>query len=387
MEKYIKDLKFFYHSTKTNLNGFRTKRKLIVIESDDWGGIRMPNKKVYDKLLKFGIKVDKCPYCRFDTLAGKDDLEALFTMLTEFKDFRGNSPVITANVNTSNPDFNAIRDSKFELLITEPFTKTIESYYPNHRVFELWQEGISRGIFFVQNHHILHVNPSLWLKLLKQGNDHLLKAFELYSYGLSFATSPYIKYPYLASLIYENEVDANGVTQFLERGGCEFKRIFGFTSRSFIAPMYCWAPQLEMTFSKMGVEFIQGSNFHRDYDFTTKKFIRYHHGVGKRNTYGQFYLNRNISFEPSISGRPDAIKSCMAGISNAFLFGKPAVISSHRLNFIGQLDEENRTKNIELFRQLIVNIMKKWPEVEFVNTVQLGEIIKNEFSNKDWKDN
>ena len=29
-----------------NIPGWRTKRKLVVIESDDWGAIRMPSKEI-----------------------------------------------------------------------------------------------------------------------------------------------------------------------------------------------------------------------------------------------------------------------------------------------------------------------------------------------------
>jgi hypothetical protein len=35
-----------------NLPGKTTKRKLVVIESDDWGSIRMPNKAVLNTLIK-----------------------------------------------------------------------------------------------------------------------------------------------------------------------------------------------------------------------------------------------------------------------------------------------------------------------------------------------
>lgn len=39
-----------------NMFGLKTKQKIVVIESDDWGSIRMPNKKTYDKLQQRGIK-------------------------------------------------------------------------------------------------------------------------------------------------------------------------------------------------------------------------------------------------------------------------------------------------------------------------------------------
>lgn len=88
-----------------NYKGWQTTRKIIVIESDDWGSIRMPSKEIYDNLLKSGIRVDRCPYNRYDSLASEEDLSALFDVLTSFRDMNGNHPVITANTVVANPDF------------------------------------------------------------------------------------------------------------------------------------------------------------------------------------------------------------------------------------------------------------------------------------------
>ena len=38
-----------------NLRGWKTNRKIVVIESDDWGSIRMASLKSYTNLLKIGI--------------------------------------------------------------------------------------------------------------------------------------------------------------------------------------------------------------------------------------------------------------------------------------------------------------------------------------------
>ena len=45
-----------------NIPGWRTNRHIVVIESDDWGSIRMPSKEVYDKLKTYGRKVENCCY-------------------------------------------------------------------------------------------------------------------------------------------------------------------------------------------------------------------------------------------------------------------------------------------------------------------------------------
>ena len=96
-----------------NMIGWRTKRHLVVIESDDWGSIRMPSREVYDEFLRRGIRVDNDAYCRYDSLATKEDLTDLFDVLQSVKDKNGNHPVITANCVVANPVFDKIKESNF----------------------------------------------------------------------------------------------------------------------------------------------------------------------------------------------------------------------------------------------------------------------------------
>src|SRR5690554_514897 len=77
--------------------GWTTDRKIIVIESDDWGSIRMPSRKVYDRCLEEGYRVDLNPYESFDSLESEEDLMALFETLNKFKDIYGKHPQLTAN--------------------------------------------------------------------------------------------------------------------------------------------------------------------------------------------------------------------------------------------------------------------------------------------------
>jgi len=68
-----------------NSFGWRTNRKIIVIESDDWGCIRMPSKEVYNSLIVKGYPVDKLPYLKYDSLETKNDFDALFDVLNHLK--------------------------------------------------------------------------------------------------------------------------------------------------------------------------------------------------------------------------------------------------------------------------------------------------------------
>ena len=120
--------------------GWRTKRHLVVIESDDWGTIRMPSREVYDEFLRRGIHVDRDPYCRYDNLATKHDLENLFEVLYSVKDKNGHPAVITANTLTANPVFEKIRESGFAQYYFEPFTETLKRDRTHDDVFPVWQD-------------------------------------------------------------------------------------------------------------------------------------------------------------------------------------------------------------------------------------------------------
>lgn len=127
------------HTSSTSPAG-TSNRKIVIIESDDWGSIRMPSREVYDRLLNKGIRVDNDPYNRFDALATKEDLEALFEVLCSVKDKNGRNAVLTANAVTANPDFEKIRASGFTEYHYKPFTETLNES-PKRGAFGLWQRN------------------------------------------------------------------------------------------------------------------------------------------------------------------------------------------------------------------------------------------------------
>ena len=101
---------------------------------------------------------------------------------------------------------------------------------------------------------------------------------------------------------------------------------------------------------------------------------RIRHYLGDINEFYQIYSVRNCSFEPSIDG--GGYKKTIKEINNAFFWKKPAIISAHRLNFIGRLDQKNKERNSNEFKKLLSEILKKWPEVEFMHTMSLDKIIR-----------
>ena len=368
----INSLKATIGRNITNAKGWRTSRKIVVIESDDWGSIRMPSKEVFKTLSNNGIQVEKSPYCKFDGLESNLDLECLFDLLTSYKDFKGNHPIITANTVVANPNFEKIEKSSYQQYSYEPFTETLKKY-PNHNnVYNLYKQGINDNIFFPQFHGREHVNIDMWMNLIRTNADFKL-AFKNKMWGLSNDVFPNTK-------SIQATYDSNNeklMKESITSGLALFEDIFGYKSESFIANNFIWGVFLEETLAENGVKHMQGMKYQKlpRLNENPNELIR--HYLGDINKYKQIYSVRNCSFEPSIDskGHEKTIKE----IENAFFWKKPAIVSSHRINFIGSLDERNQQKNAIEFKKLIEGIIKRWPEVEFMGTMTLDKIIRIQY--------
>ena len=62
-------------------------------------------------------------------------------------------------------------------------------------------------------------------------------------------------------------------------------------------------------------------------------------------------------------------------IEAAFFWGKPAIVSSHRVNFCGHIDPENRKKGLIALDTLLNKVVNKWPDIEFVSIDELVKIM------------
>ncbi|REL23942.1 hypothetical protein DYD21_20615 [Rhodohalobacter sp. SW132] len=360
-----------------NMGGWRTNRKIVVIESDDWGSIRMPSTEVYDKLLNKGVPVDKSPYCRYDSLASETDLEALFETLSKFQDSNGNHPVITANVLTANPDFDKIRDSGFQKYYFEQISETFKRYPEHENSLTLWKKGDKKRLFHPQSHGREHLNVPFWLKLLRNDEYDFRLAFDNRCWGLSSDIYPKMKKSIQASFDADTADEIEDHKKIIKSGLKIFEEIFGYRTASFIASNYIWSSELNPVLKKEGVRYLQGMKYQKLPGLNEKSRSMERRYLGGKNKNGQLNLVRNCSFEPSLSVDKDyALDSCLNGVSTAFLWRKPAIITSHRINYVGFLHPENRDCNLKLMRKLLQRILDKWPEVEFMTSDELGQVIE-----------
>lgn len=358
--------------------GWRTKRHLVVIESDDWGTIRMPSREVYDQFLRRGIRVDKDPYCRYDNLATKHDLENLFEVLRSVKDKNGHPAVITANTLSANPVFDKIKESGFTQYYFEPFTETLKRSAAHADAFAMWKEGMAAGIFHPQSHGREHLYVKKWLQTLQRGDKITRIAFDMGTWGLTAHVDPSIKEYYMGAFNSSEDSDIREFEVIIDDALRMFKDIFGYDSKSFTPTTYEWSPKIEPCLVRNGVKYIQ-STFQQKVPIGDDKGVRvtYRGFQGTKTKAGLIRLFRNCFFEPSTNSHYDWYGDSMKRIEIAFKWGKAANICVHRVNFIGSIDSSNTDRTLPEFKRLLQEIVKRWPDVEFVTSDQLGEIIEN----------
>lgn len=345
----------------------------------------MSSKQSYERLLQKNYPVDKNEYNRFDSLESNDDLELLYEVLQSVKDKNNNPAIITGNNIVANPNFDKMRDGNFQEYHYEPFTETLSRYSGRSRVMELYREGISKKIFTPQLHGREHINLANWLQALQEGRKDALDAFNENMFTVAKSERPNCRNEYLDSFGTFTTAALASLDKILKEGADLFEQVWGFRSVSVIAPCYTWHPDAEKYFFENGIRYMQGGRVQKIPKIHGQGILYKRHFTGQVNKMGQVYLVRNAFFEPSTNATLDWVNNCLDEIKNAFFWGKPAIISVHRLNFIGSIDPQNRAKNLRLFKQLLSSIVTQWPEAEFMSSDQLGDTITKKGFNQTQK--
>ncbi|MFT3682735.1 MAG: hypothetical protein QM791_20930 [Ferruginibacter sp.] len=369
-------LRSFVNKNLMLVPGWRTNRKIVVFESDDWGTVRIPDTTVFNKLAQKNPALESDHISRYDCIESNDDLTALFEVLSSVKDSRGNNAVITADTIVANPDFEKIAAAGFKKYFYEAFPISLSRYAGRDKVMELIAEGRKAGLYHPQFHGREHVNVNQWLHALQKANPDLSEAFAQHVFSIPYREGDKKRKNVVSAFDFEKETEIEMHEKIITDGMNLFEKIFGFASKSFIATTYVWHPRIEEYLKNCGVKYIQGIPYqyvpNPGGEWYKKKF----HYTGQKNKQDQLYIVRNAFFEPSLIKNTDAVSDCLKRVALAFKWNKPAVISTHRVNFIGSLVEKNRTQNLAKFKKVLSGIISKWPDVEFMTSDQLGDLIK-----------
>lgn len=365
-----------------NFRGWSTDQKYVLIESDDWGAIRMPSREIYKELLREGIEVDKSLYDSYDALESSTDLEHLFDVLNNFTDRDGNHPVLTAYSVVANPDFDKIEKNGRTKYEFESVLETYARYPQNGDVYSMIKKGIEDTIYVPQYHGREHIHVRRWMEAINSTSIKEQIAFSKKAIISSEIAGSTDIYPQDYFKGFDFSSDAEKVE--IERIHCEgldmFQDIYQMPSVTFVAQGSVFDDHILEAFVKKGVALTAGQqlmpNGIKGYQVVNKYW-------GATNKQNQVVWRRNCLFEPGRSQDFDWVNKCLGDMKIAFRWGKPAVISAHRQNFTGSIFEENREQSLAKLTLLLSSILEIWPDVKFISTAELAKIMVSDVLKKE----
>lgn len=303
--------------------------RAVVLESDDWGLCAWaPDVQAWRALAD--QPVFRSPGGRRyagSTLESAEDVRTMAALLSEFRGGDGFPPVLQANTVLAAPDFERIRPPAFdspELPLHE--LPAAPSRWQRPR---LWEEiTIARmgGLWWPELHGLHHLPEAAWLAALRRGDPDARRAFEHQS-PICAAVD--------ASGEYHPAEPAAARSRRLEAAVAAFRRLFGRAPFSFCPPDYRWDDRLERDAERLGLTTLQGKAEQLGHPFPrVRRFLLRHRWPHLRGA--RFYMPPRIAFEPH--GQPPAsrvgVASALRAARAAWARAQPAVISTHRVNYV-----------------------------------------------------
>jgi hypothetical protein len=276
-----------------------------------------------------------------------------------------------------NPDFDAIKKNGFSEFVHEHFYTSYEHYY-GQEMQPIWKKAIEDKVLFPQFHAREHINTQLWMRDLQTGLRDTRVSFDHNFYGVKTQTSSLHQKNYLAAYHTDSMEELRQTEKVITDGLQMFQDTFGFSSKTFTPCNYVWPKELELYLSEKGILNYQVQSGSTQPDPTkggnhsTRRLF-----TGKRNSFNQTYSVRNVHFEPYLD-EDKAVEKAIVDIQRSFFWNKPAIICTHRINYVGGMSIKHRDENISRLKQLLEKLLEAFPDVEFLHSARLAATLRKQ---------
>lgn len=360
-----------------NIPGWHTRRKLVILSVDDYGNVRLDSSKARENMDQAGLKVHS-RFDAYDALENKQDLAGLYEVLTSVKDNYGRNAVFSPYALPCNINFEKVAEQGYNHYYYEKLPETYQKLAAKDPVayegaWELWGEGISKSLMAPQFHGREHLNIKVFESKLAQNDHEVVTALKNRSYT-SISHSGFPNIGYTAAFAFENEDDQKAFPEILQTGIQAFEEVYGYPPKIFTPPAQKFPKSMEENLSKYGIKALDKPFIHKIHQGGGKYNWEMNFS-GKSKKTGLNKLVRNVVFEPN-NGKKDHVGLALRQIEAAFYWGKPANISSHRVNFCGHIQQGNRKNGLSQLQELLQKIVKRWPDVEFITTKELCNLVE-----------
>jgi hypothetical protein len=361
-----------------NIPGWRTGEKLVAFAVDDYGNVRLDSAAARDKLDAAGLDMSS-RFDRLDALETRQDLEMLFEVLSLVSDAGGRPAVFTPYALSANPAFDAMLDGS-DGYRYEPLTQTFERLSCTQPAayegaWVLWKDGIDKGYLKPQFHGREHINIELLERKLKARDKALLVNLENRSLAALGGEASMPGVGFTHAFGYSEKTEIARHREIIESGLQLFEEVFGFGSKTFTPPAQQLHPELYPFVESLGVDAIDKPlRCVRRLEKNGAK--REWNVLGIRRGQQHVTIVRNVVFEPTSKPSFDSVGLALDQVAAAFRWHRPAIISSHRVNFCGHIDAENRTYGLAALKRLLDGITGRWPDAQFIGVDELVEKIR-----------
>lgn len=350
----------------------------VVFESDDWGACEVAPTAAVAAALEprwealYGQRREI-----HTTLETPEDLRQLYAVLSGFRGADGQPAVFTAFTCTGAPDYEAIRATGYSEYRDIGIDEGVPPTWERGDLVSAWREGMRLGVYSPEFHGRLHhTSPLLLLQRLRgAGPEAELARFafdrEVYCQGAHL--------PEFAGMNVRAQYDWNRVG--IER----FRRAFGRPPAAAVtSDAY---PDTETIWALLGIRTVCLKscrvNSGQVVVYGTKPWNNQDPSVPMGAYHPMrdlVYLTRNVFFE--CANKPDQSAEVVCEvIRTRWSEGEPAVISTHRANYVSFEPERAQTGRIELSR--LLRRLTEADGVRFLTSAELGDIFRQGWSRRE----
>jgi hypothetical protein len=313
---------------------------VFILESDDWGA--GPESQV-------------------------DALNRLASLLSQFKDHYGESPVMTLGIALAVPNGQKISAEK------------LASYHPlplSSPRFAALREALMKGmalqVFAPQLHGMEHYWPPAMLEAAKSDGTVANWLSQPIPQPTEYLPAHLQSRWVNASTLPSRPIPKHLIEAAVTKEIAEFRSVFGFTPEVAVPPTFLWNDEVEQAWAQHGVRFLvtPGTRYcGRDAQGglvpDRDTIVNGQHGQN-----GITYLVRDDYFEPARGHRAD---QAIAAVIRKTQLGRPALLEMHRFNFIAEAG--GRESAFDELRKLLSGLIPALPNVRFISTAKLARHI------------
>jgi hypothetical protein len=360
-----------------NIFGWKTRRKIVVLSVDDYGNVRVDSKKARENMDKAGLRIDS-RFDVYDTLETRQDLEMLCETLSSVKDANGRHAVFTPFALPCNIDFEQMAAENYARYHYETLPQTYAKLAALQSAayegaWAMWQESMARGLMVPQFHGREHLNLKVFEEKLQRRDPLLLTALRNRSFT-SLSDDEYPTIAYTAAFDFQDVSENKRLQDIITDGLQRFAEVYGYRASHFMPPTSKIHPMHYELLLREGICYIDINQIHSQH-MGNGQYQKTWNYTGQFTAAGQVLMVRNVVFEPTDNRGFNWVNYTLAQIEAAFRMHSPAIISSHRVNFCGHIDPKNRAVGIAALKELLQQLIKKWPDVHFMSANELGDLM------------